>query len=1176
MQVLELNSDFNQGRKSTRLVSAQISWWLSALFLLCFLSVPAQAQYSATLQGTVADSGGALIPGASITITATDTNRKLQTTSDGTGNFFFGGLAASVYKIEVSRTGFESKVIDNFKVLGDQANGLNIKMEVGGTTETVTVNASAQALIDTETGSVGATISQNEIAKLPSFGRDVFQLIQLSPGVFGDGSQSPGGGTASLPGSNSGGSGASAGVFQTENQPQATANGGRTNTNAISLDGVGITSVSWGGAAVITPAEDSIKEFKVVASDYDAEYGRANGGQIQVTSQNGTNQYHGTAFFKMDRPGLNAYQRWDPNNNPQRDNQRFNQFGGTVGGPILHNKLFGFFSYETIRNNSTGTGGGWYDTASFDGSSAASSVANKFLTIKGAGVVYSNILEGASDGHDCANVGLVQGVNCNWIQGKGLDIGSPLTSTLGTQDPGFAAPYVNDSGVTVYTPGVGSGLDGNADIFYVATVDPSTVVNQQFMGRVDYQMTTKDLIAADGYITPVKNTFYNGANRASNLYHHNSTNYATGLIYNHTFSSSLLNEARGGMSGWKWGDLKDNPQAPFGLPSIGWNAFASTTPAGFGTFSPTVFDQWTFNAKDTLTKVYKSHNIKLGGNYTRLAFVDAPTWDAQASYNFNNMWDFINDAPQSEGISADPKTGIPSDFRKDLRSNLMSVFAQDDWKAQPNLTINLGLRWDYFGGMTEKFGHLSNMVLGTGANTLTGISFTVGTPQNNAIKSNFGPQIGFAWSPSVAQGKLVVRGGFGVGFDGFEYAISANVRNNPPYISNSPTLTGKQIVYGTASNIYSYGNLPSNPNAITQYGANNLPVGVAQLGVTGVPQNLKTQTNYRFNLEGKYDLGNRWVATVGYSGNLGRHLTTQGNLNNEFAPQVIAGDFAFNPQLNNIDWYENRGVSSFNSLTLEVQHQFAHTFEVDGSYRWAKSLDEGSQPYAVSDYDYLPGYNYGPSDFDVQNAVKVWGLWSPVIFHGDKNWMEKAIGGWSFSGITNFHSGFPFDPTYTSWCSVTNTGSVSNPSTCNYRPTQYLGGVSQSQSIDTFKKARGYFPSASSTYFVTAAQPLGTIWPTDGTTPMPGALPTVPGIGRNAFRGPRYFDTDFTVTKAFGLPSLKVIGDSARLELRANAYNIFNQLNLASPDTGVGDTNFGRATNVQGSRTVEVEAHFKF
>ena len=196
-----------------------------------------------------------------------------------------------------------------------------------------------------------------------------------------------------------------------------------------------------------------------------------------------------------------------------------------------------------------------------------------------------------------------------------------------------------------------------------------------------------------------------------------------------------------------------------------------------------------------------------------------------------------------------------------------------------------------------------------------------------------------------------------------------------------------------------------------------------------------------------------------------------------------------------------------------------------------------------------------------------------VIFHGQHNWMEKVAGGWDLSGIVNWHSGFPFNPTYSSNCAV-----FENYSGCqtSYRPAKYLGGAGLSQGTDTFKTQHGNFPNAGTTYFTMPTQTGGTLWPNDGTAPIPGPLPSAPGVGRNAFYGPQYFDTDMTVTKAFGLPTMRVIGESARLELRANAYNLFNKLNLTGVDSGINDNFFGRANGVLGARVVNLEAHFKF
>ncbi len=1180
---------FLSGVRST---AAAYMWWVIALGVLTLCALPAHAQYRASLQGTVQDTAGAMVPGAQLSLTDKETNRTITAKSDETGNFTFSELPPSKYSLVVTRDGFKKKVLDNIAILAEQSNALTVKMDVGGAAETVTVNAEETPLIDTETGSISGTIDQNDIAKMPSFGRDVFQLVQLAPGMFGDGSQNSGGGTNSIGGNQGpGGSGNSSGVFATENRPQVSGNGGRSDSNAISLDGVSITSVTWGSAAVITPSEDSIKEVKVVANNYDAEYGRTSGAQIQVISQNGTNQYHGTGFFKVDRPGLNATQRWDPNNNPQKDTSRFNQFGGTVGGPILHNKVFGFFSYETVRNHSISTGGEWYDTASFDSSASSSSIASKFLTIKGAGAVYSKILEGAGDHHTCADVNLVQGVTCNFIEGQGLDVGKPLVGfALGAHDPSYNG---KDPITGIYYPGLGgdgsgdpANLDGNADLFYVATVNPTSNINVQYNGRLDYQVTSKDLFAASLYYVPVRNTNYNGANRASNIFHHNATNYSTSALWNHTFSGSLLNEARADMAGWKWNELKDNPQSPLGLPDANITSSYNGPNGSFGStegttnlrgnfFGPSigsVFDQWTMNYKDVLTKVHASHNLKFGGQVTRLAYLDSPTWDGEPSYNFNNLWDFLNDAPQLENITADPRTGQPSLFRKDDRQSVFAFFAQDDWKVKPNLTLNLGLRWEYFAGMTEKKGNEPNVRLGFGAATLTNLKIVLGGNQVSAPKTNFGPQVGFAWSPAHYQSRLVLRGGFGIGYNGLEQAITTNTRNNPPFLANGSSLVGSQIVYGVASDIYQAGGLPANPNMITTFNAANLPINGIPTGITGIQPDLPTTYVYRYSFEGQYDLGHQWVATAGYQGSLGRNLPLQTNLNNKLAPQILANQIPFNPILNFIDWYEDSGHSRFNALLLDMRHQFSHTFEGDFQYRYAKSVDDGSGPYVTPDYEFLPGYNSGPSDFDVRNMFKAFGLWSPVIFHGQNNWMEKAVGGWTVSGIFNYHSGYPFSPKYGG---IGCNAFYQNSGNCDMRAATYKGGASNSQSTDSFKTGASHFPGGGTNFFTPPAVVQGNSWTTD-VAPTPGPLPQVPGVKRNAFNGPRYSDTDMALTKAFGLPNMKVLGENARFEVRANAYNLFNKLNLTNIDTGITDANFGRANNVLGSRTIEMEAHFKF
>ena len=444
------------------------AYLLRTVLSLSILSAPLCAQYRGALQGVVTDPSGAVVPKADVTLTSGDTNTEKKVTTNDSGVYSISGLAPGTYSLSVSKQGFVNQTLRNVEIRSEQAQNQNVQLAVSsGTAQTVTVNASAASAIDTETATVGGTLSGNEIRNLPTFGRDPFQALQLAPGAFGDDSRSAGGsGAQNLPGN--AGPGASNGttsIFATENQVQVTADGQRTENNSYEVDGVEVNSLAWGGAAVITPNEESVKEITVQSNPYDAENGRNSGAEVMVVSKNGTNEFHGSALMKGDRPGLNAYQRWNGPGNPvQKDMDRFNQFAGSLGGPIVHNRLFAFFSYETLRNDTSTVGSGWYETPQFIQtvtSTVPNSIAAKILGFPGEGASYTSIIP-----KSCSDAGLPAS-QCRVVtsggQYQGLDIGSPIRTALGTSDP----TYVSNG-----SPGIGGGLDGLPDIFFVQTSNP--------------------------------------------------------------------------------------------------------------------------------------------------------------------------------------------------------------------------------------------------------------------------------------------------------------------------------------------------------------------------------------------------------------------------------------------------------------------------------------------------------------------------------------------------------------------------------------------------------------------------------------------------------------------------------------------------------------------------------
>ncbi len=1145
----------------------------------------ALAQFRASIQGTVTDPTGAVIPGANVTLTDMDTGRSLNATTNGSGVYTFNSLAPDHYTVTTKAPGFKQQVIKDFTVVPEQSNAVNVQMALGDQGSSVDVSGNTVAPLDTANATISGTVDSNQIQHLPSAGRDVFSLTQLAPGVFGDGSQSAAGGANNLPGTQGPG-GSGSGIFQTENGPQANANGGQYETNGIEIDGISTSSSVWGGTSTITPTEDSIESIKVDSNQYDAENGRFSGAQIQVTSKSGTNQFHGSLFFRANRPGLNAYQRYNGSGSlvagsPSdrgllRDTLRSNQYGGSIGGPILKNRLFAFFAYETTGNDSTTTSTGWYDTPAFDAlAPAGGPIAQKFLTFPGAAVGASSVIT-----QTCAGAGLVENVNCRTVTG-GLNIGSPLTTGVGKQDLSF----VNNT-----NPGIGGGLTNTADIAEYNTLNPTNNVGRQYNGRLDGDVTAKDHLAFAIYWVPQNSTTYQGSTRAYNLFHHSQTNDAYTIIYNHIFSSTFLNEARASDSGWRWNEVTSNPQEPFGLPTdqVDGNAsngqqIGSITLSSFGAPGPSNFDQHSYDYKDVATKIVGNHSIKFGGNVTRLYYLNNPTYSARPSYNFYNVWDFLNDAPHSEAGIFSSATGTPTTNRQDEREDIYGFFGQDDWKARPNLTINFGLRYSYFGPLSAKAGNLGVVQLGTGATTFTGLNVRIGGNLTQAQKGNFGPQFGFAFTPDTLKGRTVIRGGYGLNYNQSEIAITGNSGGNPPFVNNvnfqsgSTTAINSNIVYAVPANSNTLFGYPANPHTTGGYNTANLPV---QGGATITAYQTRQPTIYteHYSLDTETNLGHQFVGTVGYTGSVTRHLIVQSQL---YINAFALGE-AQNPLVENIDYYGNTGNSNNNALLVGLKHQMSHGVMFDAEFNYSRTMDTGSGPYYEDPYPYAPRLAYGRSDFDFGKAFKLYGLWQPVFSHG--NYLSRlAANGWSVSGIYNVHTGFPFTATQ-------NLGSNLYYANSNYstlRPAAYNGNAGTNRSNTAYESGRPNlnFPAITAT----GAQPYFALAATGINTNAAGitnyTLPQTPGVSRNTFTGPGYMDVDATVTKNFVLPHVRGLGEAPGLEIRADAFNLFNETNLnqGALITNIANQNFGQvvagANGQQAAlagRIVNLQARFSF
>ncbi len=1134
-----------------------------SMFLLSLMAVIGHAQFRAAVQGTVTDNGGATVAGATVTLTNNETNQSQSTKSGDEGFYRFAGLAPGLYTVAVEQQGFKKRVIKDVKVNAESVKGQDVKLEAGVINETVTVQAGETGL-QTEDANIRKTISTEEVLRLPQPGRDPYELARLAPGVFGTGARNSDGGGTRLP-NTSGPGGSSNSIFATEDRQPISANGQRVSANNYQIDGSSVNSQTWGGGAVITPSQESVKEVQVTSSTYSSEDGRNSGAQIKVVSQNGTNNWHGSAFFKINDPSLNAFNALPRNigGGPARVEQKYKSYGGSFGGPIVRNRLFFFFTYEGLNNNSSNTYTGFVETAAYRQAVLAArsgTLTARILGDAGAAPRVVSILPST-----CSELSGDVNNGCA-VVGNGLDIGR-ITGTYGTY-----VQFFNTGGAPT-----GGGLDGIADLQKALLTNMTSFRGNQFNTRIDFDATAKDQFTFSSYIVPNQATTADTGAQSRPMADITSKrlSYALGFIYRRVISPTMLNEARFNVTRWGFDETKTNPNANFGLPrieieSLGGDRLRYGAPYGQNT--PGVINERQFEFRDLFTDVIGNHALKIGGEYRRDLNSNGEVGGARPLYSFKGLWNFANGTPIFEQIVANQQ-GQPSANNAKFHTGDLGLFVQDDWKFRPNLTLNMGLRWEWFSPVTADSGVIGNLLLGpTGG--LTGARITTQKNITNNNFSNFAPQLGFAWSPNwLGQNKLVVRGGGGVGYDRLPNALLANARRNPPNGSifgiccgtngttdgfGTPFVDG-QITYvqSSSGSILGY---PANPLI---GGGTNPATGLPNAGaieIYGTPRDLPDATVYRYSLEGQYELPYDLVATVGYQGSLGRHfvrilpihITVPGS-----NPNIYAAYFA-SPDVN----------SNYNAMITRLQGRFMKQLSFDMNYRWAKSIDTASfeSPCACTNQSFPVDQKQerGPSDFDVRHAFVASATWELPFFNKKDSLAGKLLGGWQISSIVTWNSGFPWTPKIFGCLQQANTPG----NFCDLRPTSYNGAQPANNSNANFLRPFGIFGVNGTTIFGTTV---------NGNNPF--ANP--PAIGRNTIRGPRYFDTDMTFSKKFGLGNWGFLGENANIDVRFNFFNIFNTLNLApfdsnSDPTRVQLTTFGRATTALAGRVGEFQLRFSF
>jgi len=1181
------------------------------VILLSLCAVSAYAQFKASLQGTVLDSKGGAVAGAKVMVTNQNTGIARETTASDQGFYRINELPPGSYTVTVEASGFKQAISKDIVVEAEQPRGYDVILQIGAVQESVTVSASAEGL-QTENASTTNTISSQEILTLPQFGRDPYELIRLTPGVFGDAARQGNGNSFALP-QQVGPGGSNSQIFQTENQVQVSSNGQRVTANTYTLDGVSVDSLGNGGSAVITPNQESVQEIVVTSASFNAEQGRNSGAQVQVISKGGTNNYHGSGLIKFNDKGLNAFNKfYGPtagtlptlsceggaftivaSHCPTRNDQKYRDFAGSLGGPILHDKLFFFFSYEGLRQSNTIVKRDVkLETPAFE----------KYVIQVNPNSLAAKIFN---------TPGIAPRISTTT---KEVDCCSLVTNP---SDPNFRqlGQWYLPGNTPKMGQAVGNGPDGITDWGIYDLRVPNSSAGDQYNGRIDYNRGLNQFFFSS-YFVRLNNL--NGGNRPLEDLTLAPHNYVTTVGWTRIINSVLVNEARFNFTRFAFNQLQPSGLTSYGIPQIRLFDFDAGGLGDPGTIigiaaagtTPGKLAENTFAFKDTVNWIRGNQAFKFGVDITREQNNDNESGFERPNYQFRGLLNFANDACCFfEGVAVNPLTGGTPDGQRYFRTAAYSLFVQDDWKIRPNLTINLGLRWEYFPPVTETQNRLSNYIFGT--NGFFNGSVKTVSQLYNPNKKDFGPRVGFAYSPSVWGHKTVLRGGFGILYDRPFGTLYSNVRQNTPFFAQAgiccffdpgaivgpPPGSNIQYALGTSRQANSY---PANPNlafGVAPDGAlcgNPACTSVTKVDIFGALPNEPTPYVYVYSLQTQLELFHNLQVTVGYQGSRSRKLARTIDLN-RFHP----GD-TFDPcnppqvgkTCGNVDGVQSAspdGVpcgpsnpacpapvivgnnrfgrvfvplpdvnASFDAGIFEVTRRFSHGLTLSSVYTLSHSIDTSSYEIGFQQTD--PSnqlIDKGSSDYDVRHHWQLSGYWELPILRNRHDFMGRAFGGWTLSGILDKHSGFPFSALIGS-CDTNN--DRNGDGTCPDLPAAYFGGVLKNPSKKQW--INGVFPSPSTEF--------------DITTRGPGCR------CRNIFVGPGYTDVDASIGKIFAFPGTRLLGEGAKLEFRANLFNVFNILNLqplapaTAPTDIINTGSFGRPSDGLSGRVIEFQARFSF
>ena len=897
--------------------------------------------------------------------------------------------------------------------------------------------------------------------------------------------------------------------------PVVTVNGNRYRGNNYVLDGAMNSNSNNSGEPAIVPSIEAIEEVQIQTNNFSSEFGRGNGAVISLRTKTGTNQFHGRLWEFHRNAALNARNFFATANPPQV----FNQFGGNIGGPIIKDKTFFFGSYEGTRNASGRAASFQVETPQlrdYVKSTAPNSIANQLFT-KFAAPAPQTVAACTATSNNCLSIGNGQFIPTNGTVFTTLNDFVRFNQFLGRVDHSF-----NEGKDKIYGRDI---FENQAD----NNGGSSGSVAQAGLGRVLRGMS-------GAY-----------AGRFSN----------TNIGYTKIFSRSV-NDVRFAFQTISTNRGNDNAEVP--------NITVTGFTAGWGDFFNSATKIRTYELRDVLTLDRGQHALRVGAEYRRLFKGLSIASPDAGTYAFTSIASFITDQPFRQTLTVNPNTGQRTNFPRYFVQHETAFFFQDDWKVNAKLNLNLGLRHDYFGDVSEREGRLSSIVFGPGNNfreRLASASLTRVDRLYKPEKTNFSPRIGLAYDP-FGDGKSAIRSGFSLAYQPHHGQSISGARALPPDalqgVVQPSNKIGTKILYGIP--------VPFNPDfgrGLNAQGGVNTPAGQNAIRPTGFVVNptIKTQYSESWFLNLQREVWKGWIVEVGYTGTRGVNLERIDDVN-RFAGDLLDGkEDRINPNFSTLLYVTNGVDSSYHGMTVEVRRNLSKQFSLQANYRWSKWLDTSSDTSTGQFADNSePGKGAvnidclrcerGPSLFDIPHRFLAQLLWVPKFDQGNKIF-SQVINGWQVVTIFTKQSGRPFSV----WNGAASTaggdynrdgGGGAVGGGFYDRPNAPAAGVITT-SFDRQAFLSGLLPAS--------------IFP----VPTPGQSGT---LGRNTFRGPKYATIDFSLGRSFS------IVEGKQLQLRFEAFNALNNVNLYLPNADLSLGNFGKSTQAFEARTMQIGARFIF